>query len=166
MNIGGAVVYGIIVVLSYIYAIKKSKSNSKKALKKGGVQFLKQLPMLISIFLIVGLFDEFVPKSVVMAFVGKGNETLSILSSAIFGTIVMGPVSSAYPFGALLLKKGATITATAIFLNSWVMVGFVTIPYEISVFGRRFTLTRNVLAFVGAIVIGVLTGWALGGMTL
>ncbi len=166
MNIGGAVVYGIIVVLSYIYAIKKSKSNSKKAFKKGGVQFLKQLPMLISIFLIVGLFNEFVPKSVVMAFVGKGNETLSILSSAIFGTIVMGPVSSAYPLGALLLKKGATLTATAIFLNSWVMVGFVTIPYEISVFGRRFTLTRNILAFVGAIVIGILTGWALGGMTL
>ncbi len=166
MNIWGAVLYGIIVVLSYIYAIKKNKPNSKKAAKKGGIQFLKQLPMIISIFLVVGLFDEFVPKSVVMAFVGKGNEILSILSSAILGTIVMGPVSSAYPLGALLLKKGATITATAIFLNSWVMVGFVTVPYEISVFGKRFTLTRNIIAFIGAIVIGILTGWILGGVTL
>lgn len=166
MNIWGVVIYGIILVLSYAYAFKKNKKGGKKAVKKGGIQFLKQLPMLISIFLVVGLFDEFIPKSVVMAFVGKGNKALSILSSAVFGTIVMGPVSSAYPLGALLLKKGATITATAIFLNSWVMVGFVTMPYEISVFGKRFTLTRNILAFIGAIVIGILTGWILGGMAL
>ncbi len=162
MNLLGAVVYGIIVALSYAYAIKKSKSNSRKAAKKGGMQFLKQLPFLVAIFLLIGLFDEFIPKSIVVEFVGKGKGLLSILTSAVFGTIVMGPVSSAYPLGALLLKKGATITAVAIFLNSWVMVGFVTIPYEISIFGKRFTFTRNALAFAGAIIIGMITGLLLG----
>ncbi len=166
MNLWGAAIYGVIVILSYVYAFKKNKKGGKQAVRKSGVQFFKQLPMLISIFLLIGLFDRFVPKSVVMTFVGKGNEFLSILSSAIFGTIVMGPVSSAYPMGALLLRKGATITATAIFLNSWVMVGFVTIPYEISIFGRHFTLIRNALAFMGAIIIGILTGWILGGIAL
>ena len=64
------------------------------------------------------------------------------------------------------MKKGATITAVAIFLNSWVMVGFVTMPYEISVFGKRFTVTRNILAFIGAIVIGLFTGLILEGRLL
>ncbi len=161
MNLWGAVVYGIIVVLSYIYAFKKNKNGGKKAAKKAGVQFLKQLPMLISIFLLVGLFDKFVPKEMVVQVVGSGKGILSIFSSAFLGTVVMGPVSSAYPLGAILLKKGATITAVAIFLNAWVMVGFVTIPYEVSIFGKRFTLTRNILAFIGAIIIGISTALVL-----
>ncbi len=159
----GAVIYAIIVGISYLYAFKKNKKAGKKAVKMGEIQFLKQLPMLISIFLLIGLFDKFVPKSIVVTLVGKGKGILSVFSSAAFGTIVMGPVSSAYPMGEILLKKGATIASVAIFLNSWVMVGFVTIPYEFSVFGKRFTITRNVLAFVGAIVIGLLTGLLLEG---
>ncbi|WP_456399519.1 permease [Mesoaciditoga sp.] len=164
MNIWGAVAYGIIVAICYIYAFKKDKKGGKKAAKKGGMQFLKQLPMLVTIFLLIGLFDKFVPKSVIVQIVGKGKGILSVFSSAAFGTVVMGPVSSAYPLGAILLKKGATIAAVAIFLNAWVMVGFVTIPYEISIFGKRFTLTRNVIAFVGAILIGLLTSLILGVM--
>ncbi len=164
MNIWGAVIYGIIVILCYIYAFKKSRSGATKAIKKGILRFLQQLPFLISVFLLIGLFDVFVPKNFVVSVVGKGKGLLSILSSALAGTIVAGPVSSAYPLGAFLLKKGATIAATAVFLNSWVMVGFVSIPYEISIFGKRFTLARNSLAFVGAIVIGMLTGMLLVGV--
>ncbi|MCD6238476.1 MAG: permease [Thermotogae bacterium] len=164
MNILGAVIYGIIVVLCYIYAFKKSSAGATKAVKKGISRFLQQLPFLISIFLLIGLFDAFVPRSFVVSIVGRGKGLLSILTSALAGTIVAGPVSSAYPLGAFLLKKGATIAATAVFLNSWVMVGFVSIPYEISIFGKRFTFARNGLAFIGAIVIGILTGLLLGGM--
>ena len=166
MNIWGAVIYGIIVIVSYIYAINKSKSDAKKAFRKGWLQLLKGLPLIIAIFLLIGLFDAFVPKSIVVSVIGKGRGFLSILNSAIFGTIIAGPVSSAYPLGVLLLKKGATITVTVVFLNAWVMVGFVTIPFEISVFGKRFTLTRNVLAFLGTIIIGMLTGLILTGSVL
>jgi len=166
MNIWGAITYGIIVVASYIYAVNKSKSNAQKALKKGWLQLLKQLPFIVFIFLLIGLFDVFVSKNVVIAAIGRGKGFLSILNSAIFGTIIAGPVASAYPLGTVLLKKGATIAVTAVFLNAWVMVGFVTIPFEISVFGKRFTLTRNALAFLGAIVIGMLTGLILTGNVL
>ncbi len=163
MEFASILFYAIIVAASYTYAFKKSKKDSKKAVKKGGIQFLKQLPFLVAIFLLIGLFNEFVPQSLVVALIGKGKGLLSIVSSALLGTVVMAPVSSAYPLGALLLKKGATITAVAIFLNTWVMVGFVTMPYEMSLFGKRFAVTRNILAFIGAIIIGVLTGLVLGG---
>lgn len=166
MNTWGAVIYGIIVIISYTYAVKKSKSKAQVAFKKGGVQLLKQLPFIIAIFLLIGLFDAFVSKNIVVTIIGRGRGFLSILNSAIFGTIVGGPVSSVYPLGAVLLKKGATIAVTAVFMNSWIMVGFITMPFEISVFGKRFTLTRNILAFFGAIVIGMLTGLILTGSVL
>ncbi len=161
-GIAGTLVYVVIVIASYIYAVKKNREGAKKAAKKGLLQVLKQIPMLVAIFLLVGLFDIFVPQDTVMKIVGQGQGLLSYLASALFGTVVMGPVSSAYPIGAILLKKGAALAAVAIFLNSWVMVGFVTIPYEISVFGKKFTFVRNALALVGAIFIGLLTAYILG----
>lgn len=163
MNVIGAVVYGIIIALGYSYAFKKNKKSAKSATKKGGRQFLKQFPFLLSIFLLIGLFNVFIPKSVIMTFMGSSKGFFSIIWSAIVGTIAMGSVSSTYPLGAMLLNKGATIASVAVFLNTWVMVGIVTIPYEISVFGKRFTLVRNVLGFIGAIIVGMLTGLILRG---
>ncbi len=166
MNIWGAVVYFIIVLFCYIYAFKKDKGKSKKSIAKGMAQFFKQLPFLFAIFLLVGLFDVFIPKSSVVSVIGRGKGFLSILNSAVIGSVVGGPVASVYPLGALLLKKGTTLAVAAVFMNTWIMVGFITMPFEISIFGKRFTLVRNSLAVVGAIVIGMLTGLILTGSAL
>ncbi len=159
-------VYVVIVLISYLYAFRKDKAKSKKSLAKGWSQFLNRLPLLFAIFLLIGLFDVFIPKDIVVKFIGTGRGILSIFSAAILGSVVMGPVSSAYPLGGVLLKKGATVTATAIFLNAWVMVGVVTFPFEVSVFGKKFAIVRNSLAFIGAIVVGILTGLILTGRIL
>jgi uncharacterized membrane protein YraQ (UPF0718 family) len=166
MNIWGAVIYGIVVVASYIYAFKKDKEKGKKGLQKGWKQFLKQLPFVFSIFLLIGLFDVFIPKSVVVSVVGRGRGFLAILNAALVGSVVGGPVSSVYPLGAVLLKKGATLAVAAVFMNAWIMVGFISMPFEISIFGKKFVFVRNVLAFIGAIIIGMLTGLILTGSAI
>ncbi len=155
--------YGVLVAASYFYAFKKDTDKAKKSIAKGWKQFLNQLPLLIAVFLLVGIFDKFVPKSIVVNLIGKGKGFMSVLRASILGSIIMGPVSSAYPFGAVLLNKGATIAATAVFLDAWVMVGIITLPFEISVFGKKFAIIRNILAFVGAIIIGMVTGLLLVG---
>ncbi len=157
------VAYGVLVVASYFYAFKKDENKAKKGILKGWKQFLNQIPLLVAIFLLVGIFDKFVPKSIVINLVGKGKGFMSVLRASILGSIIMGPASSAYPFGAVLLNKGATIAATAVFLDAWVMVGVVTFPFEVSVFGKKFAVIRNVLAFVGAIVVGIITGLLIAG---
>jgi uncharacterized membrane protein YraQ (UPF0718 family) len=155
--------YGLLVAASYYYAFKQDKGKAKKSISKGWKQFLNQLPLLIAIFLLIGIFDKFVPKSIVVNFIGKGKGFASVLRASVLGSIIMGPVSSEYPFGAVLLQKGATIAATAVFLDAWVMVGVITLPFEISVFGKKFALLRNILAFVGAIIIGMITGLLIVG---
>ena len=163
MNKEGAIVYAVIVIISYLYAFRKDKFRAKKGLKKGWKQLLKQVPFIFSIFLLVGLFDIFIPKSAVMAIIGRSEGFLSIVNAALLGSIVGGPVSSVYPLGAILLKKGASLSVAAVFMNAWVMVGVISMPYEISIFGKRFVLVRNILAFTGAIIIGIMTGFILTG---
>ena len=159
MNIMGLAIYGIVVLACYIYAYLKNKQKYKKSLKQGGKQFLKQVPFLIAIFLFISLFDVFVPKRVIISIIGKGNGAMSVLLSAILGGIIQGPVASSYPLGQLLLEKGATVTSVATFLNSWVMVGILILPFEISVFGKKFAYIRNLISFIGAILIGIAVGY-------
>ncbi len=162
-NIGGFIIYAIIVSVSYIYAFKKRPQDGKKAAKRGIKQLIKQIPFLISIFLLIGLFDQFVSKDTIVSMIGHAGKWYTVITSALLGSIAMGSVSSAYPLGRILLKKGATLTSIAILLNAWVMVGIITMPYEISIFGKKFTLTRNALSFVGAILIGITVGFIIGG---
>ncbi len=163
MNIWGAVLYAIVVIVSYLYAFKKDSVKGKKGLQKGIRQFLKQLPFITSIFLLVGLFDVFIPRSAIVSVIGHGRGLLAILNAAIIGSVVGGPVSSVYPLGAILIKKGAPIAVAAVFMNAWVMVGIISMPFEISIFGKKFVIVRNLLAFIGAIIIGILTGLILTG---
>jgi hypothetical protein len=48
----------------------------------------------------------------------------------------------------------------AVFITTLTMVGFMTLPMEISIMGKRFTLLRNVLSIIAALIIGLLVGVA------
>ncbi len=166
MNISGTVIYAVVVLVSYAYAFKKDKEKGKKGIEKGWKQFLKQLPFIFAIFLLIGLFDVFIPKSAVVSVIGRGKGFFSIINAALIGSVVGGPVSSVYPLGAVLLEKGTTVAVAAVFMNAWIMVGFITMPFEISVFGKKFVLVRNIFAVIGAIIIGMITGLILAGSIL
>ncbi|RAL68816.1 hypothetical protein C1G86_1545 [Dehalococcoides mccartyi] len=46
----------------------------------------------------------------------------------------------------------------ATFMTTLMMVGVVTLPLEIRYFGKRVAITRNLLNFVAAIIIGLVVG--------
>ncbi len=163
LQIVGGLIYGIVVFCLYAYMFKKREKQAFSALKKGIVQFFNRLPMILAIFLLIGLFDVFVPKEVVSSVVGGGRGIISVILSVFVGAVMMGPVATSYPLGAMLLCKGAAVSAVAAFLYSWVMLGITVVPFEISVFGSRFALVRNVFAFIGAVVMGLLTSLVLTG---
>jgi hypothetical protein len=47
-------------------------------------------------------------------------------------------------------------------MTTLMMVGVVTLPLEIRYFGKRAALTRNILNFVAAVIIGLAVGLILG----
>jgi uncharacterized membrane protein YraQ (UPF0718 family) len=68
------------------------------------------------------------------------------------------PSLIAFPLAGSLLRSGATIMTIAAFVTTLVMVGLVTAPMEIKTLGRKFTLLRNGLGFISALVIAVIMG--------
>jgi uncharacterized membrane protein YraQ (UPF0718 family) len=80
---------------------------------------------------------------------------------SLVGSLIAMPAPVAFPLAGALLKLGAGLPALAAFITTLTMVGVVTAPLEAAHFGRRFTLTRQLLSLLLALSIGALMGAAL-----
>jgi len=56
-----------------------------------------------------------------------------------------------------MLQQGVNMTAITAFIISWVTVGIVQLPAESLMLGKKFAFTRNIVSFITAIIIAILT---------
>ena len=83
---------------------------------------------------------------------------LGLILISLVGSVTLIPAFVAFPLAGSLLKAGASVTAVACFITTLMMVGIITATMEIKFFGRAFTVSRNILSFDFAIIIGLLMG--------
>ena len=126
------------------------------ALTSSARQFAMMLPILISVVLLIGLFNAFVPKDFILS-IFSGNPILDTLVGACFGSIFAGNPINSYVIGGELLGYGVTLFAVTALIIAWVSVGVIQLPAEIAALGWKFALIRNGLSFVMAIGIAIIT---------
>jgi len=144
----------------------KQKSESRRtkfdrpalfhALKASFNQFVNLLPILVGVFLLIGLFNVFVSKELISSLF-SGNRALDALMGACFGALFAGNPINSYIIGGELLEYGVSLLAVTAFIIAWVTVGLVQLPVEISALGLRFALVRNVASFLMSIAIAFTT---------
>ncbi len=135
-----------------------------KVLQKSGLSFLAMAPLLLGVIGLVGLFQVLVtPKMLACLF--QGNSLLDTLIGTMTGAIAAGNPIVSYLIGGELLEQGISLYAVSAFILSWVTLGFVQLPAEVEVFGGRFTLYRNLLAFVFTMLIAIVTTLTLQGVS-
>ncbi len=160
MNI--TLIYGfvflIVVILLFFFLFKKDKKKAKKSLKAGNKFLLRNIIRIFAIFLLVNLLQMFIPQNSINNFMLKLSGTIGTFISALFGSIMIGPPASGYVLGQFFMKRGVPIPYIAAFLSTWVMIGVVSIPFELKTFGTKFTLIRNVIFFLSAVVIALIMG--------
>jgi len=127
-----------------------------QATRSSARQFASLLPMLLSVVLLIGLFNAFVSKDFLSS-IFSGNMVLDTLWGASFGSIFAGNPINSYVIGVELLKYDISLFAVTALIVTWVTVGLVQLPAEIAALGRRFALLRNGLSFVIAIPIAIIT---------
>ena len=94
----------------------------------------------------------------ISSFLGQSSGWIGILVAALIGAITLVPSFVAFPLAAALLQNGAGYMQIAAFISTLMMVGVVTIPIEISYFGKKATITRNISAFVFSLVVAWIIG--------
>ena len=134
----------------------KEKNNIKDAFNKSLKGFLSMLPMLLAILLLLGIFDVYITKDILLSFFISNNFVDTITGTLLGGVLTGNPMIS-YILGGELTDAGVSLYAVTAFILSWVTIGLVQLPAEVEVFGLRFTFYRTLFTFITTIFVSLAT---------
>ena len=138
--------------ISYI----KERQKTKEALKATLKIFYTIIPVLVFVFVLMGLIEAYVSKETIVSILGQKSGILGILYAEIVGSVALFMPPAVFPFGGYLLKNGASYGSIAGFVFTAILIGITTLPLEFKLLGKRFTIARNIFTFVLAFFISLL----------
>jgi len=128
----------------------------RESIIKASKSLVKVLPLILGTVLFVSLLTTVVPESFYTKFFNK-NIIFDSFIGAMIGSISAGTPIVSYILGGEMLKQGISLIAVTAFLVTWVTVGFIQIPAESIILGKRFAIWRNLSAFVLSIIVAFAT---------
>ena len=132
------------------------KNNLREAVFKAGKGLWNAFPFILGTILLVSLIITLIPKSFYVSIFRDNLITDSFIGSLV-GSISAGNPITSYIMGGELLEQGISLIAVTAFLVSWVTVGFIQLPAESFMLGKRFAILRNFSSFIFAIIVAILT---------
>lgn len=150
-------IYGLLAG-GLIISMVKSREKTKKAFAVAWKGFLKSAPSLLAVLGIVGLTLGILTPETIEKVVGAEAGFMATIIAAVVGAITLIPSLIAFPLAGSLLRSGATVMTISAFITTLVMVGVVTAPMEIRELGKKFTLMRNGLGFISALIMAFIMG--------
>lgn len=132
--------------------MKPERPTFKKALLTAIATLYTIFPMLLAVIGLVGLFETYITPEMLQSLF-SGSPLYDTLVGTLVGSISVGQVFLSYIIGGELLEEGISLYAVTAFILSFVTLGLVQLPFEYALFGLRFTLIRNLLSLLFALLI-------------
>jgi uncharacterized membrane protein YraQ (UPF0718 family) len=151
------VAFGLMAI-SYI----KEKQRTREALKATFKILYTIMPVLIFVFVLMGLIQAYVSRETIAAILGKETGVPGILYAELVGSIALFLPPAVFPFGGYLHDNGAAYGPIAGFVFTAILIGVTTLPLEFKLLGKRFTIARNIFTFVIAFFLALFMGVVLG----
>ncbi|MFQ3293820.1 MAG: uncharacterized membrane protein YraQ (UPF0718 family) [Natrialbaceae archaeon] len=148
-------------VSALLIALYRDRERGINSLKRGLFSFVRILPTVLTIVVIIGLLLGFVPPEMLRQVVGDQSGIGGLFLTGTIGSVLHIPALVAFPLAASFQEMGASVSIVAVFITTLTMIGVVTLPLEIRELGWRFAVLRNGLSFVGAVLIALVMGWVL-----
>ncbi len=153
-----ALIINSIAIAGVLIAFMKNKQKATASLKIAAMSFIKILPMVFLIIIVIGLLLGFIPPEQISRFIGEQSGIAGVLLVGAVGALLHIPALLSFPLAASILERGASVAAVAAFITTLTMIGMITLPLEISILGKKMALLRNGLSFVVAIIIALIMG--------
>ena len=147
----------IAAAFAFIAFVSLFPSWRGKALDSIFFQSKTMLLVIPPIFILLGLLDVWVPREKMIRYMGEGSGAKGTVLAFLLGSFAAGPLYGAFPFAAVLMKKGASFTNILIFIGAWSTTKIPMLLFEMAALGKRFALARLVIDIVGILIIA----WAI-----
>jgi uncharacterized membrane protein YraQ (UPF0718 family) len=151
----------IFTALCVIASLIANRQKTWMGIKKGIVMFLKLLPVLLSMLILVSVVLFLIPEEKLAKYMGEGSGIAGWGTAAIFGSVALIPGFIAYPLCGILVKSGVAYSVIAVFITTLMMTGFLTLPVEAKFFGWKISVIRNLVSLAAALLIGLIMGFFL-----
>lgn len=104
---------------------------------------LEMAAFLPLMFVLIGLFDVWVPREVVERHVGRKTGFAAIPWMVLLATFQAGPLYAAFPVAVLLWKKGCAPRNVFIYLGAFSAMKLPMLTFEVACLGWQFSLART-----------------------
>lgn len=152
------VIAGAAVMISLIADRKKTLAGLKIAVRR----FIAILPSFLTMLTAVSIILALISRETIMGLLSGGNRFIVTLIASFLGSVTLMPGFIAFPLAGILLSKGVAYMVLSAFTATLMMVGVLTYPIEKEYFGTKVTIIRNILSFLTAIIVAVITGFFFG----
>jgi hypothetical protein len=129
--------------------------NFKQSIVKAGGSLRQMMPMLIGVLLLAVLANNILQSFYTTLFTGAYIR--DSLIGALAGSLSFGMPLTSYVVGGELLQNNVSLLAVTAFIMTWTTVGVIMLPLEMKMLGGKFAVWRNVINFIFAIIISILT---------
>jgi len=123
--------------------------------------FVEMVSFMPFLFIIVGLFDVWVPKERIQKHIGQESGIKGIAVMVLLAMMQAGPLYGAFPVAYILYKKGASTRNIFIYLGAFSSLKIPMLGIEIGYLGIQFSLARTLISLPLFIGIGYFMEWYL-----
>ncbi len=152
------IMYAAVAAL-FVLSWARDREKTLQALRKGLKSLEALLPQLIAVLVIISVGLALFDAEAITSYLGPSTGLAGVLAAAVLGSVTLIPGFVAFPLAGQLLSNGAGVLQIATFVSTLMMVGVVTLPVEMSYFGRRTAITRNLAALAFSFAAALFVSW-------
>jgi len=126
------------------------------------VDFARQMALVLPpVFVLIGLFEVWVPRELVARLAGKRAGLAAIPWMVLLATLQAGPLYVAFPVAVSLWRKGCTPRNVFIYLGAFSALKIPMLTFEVTFLGWQFSLARTAITLPVFILLAALLEWML-----
>jgi uncharacterized membrane protein YraQ (UPF0718 family) len=150
--------YGFVLLFAVFFTVSRITgfAGGMEIEKNFRMFFLEMFMILPLMFILIGLFDVWVPREKIMRHLGPEAGHWGILWVVLLAMLQAGPLYAAFPVAALLWRKGCSVRNVFVYLGAFTTLKIPMLAFEVGFLGWKFSLLRALFSFPVFIAIGFL----------
>ena len=153
------VVLYIVALVLFALSFIKDRKKTLMAINKGLKAIEGILPQFLAVVVIIAMVLALLDPAAISKVLGRESGVFGFLMAALVGAVTLVPGFVAFPAAGELLENGAGVLQIAAFVSSLMMVGVITLPMEMAVFGKKAAILRNLFAFIFSLFAAFFVAW-------
>lgn len=151
----------LITTLTIIVMFVINKELGFRAVSVVGYSLKEMLLIIPPIFILLGLLDVWIPREIMIKFMGEDSGLKGVVLSILLGSAAAGPLYAAFPIAGVFMKKGVKFSNILTFIGAWSTTKVPMFLFEMSSLGPKFAITRLLIDIPGIIIIGLIISKAI-----